>query len=242
MINWKSILSVFCDKPTLTQWLCKVEKALKESILEQIKPIQGTDKTTLILSFLFADGTTIETPEITLPRGPQGIQGPQGPQGASGVSITGIDTVGDEVVGDETLTTLRAHYSNNTTDEFVVTAKNGAGGGKLYIHTVLLKRENIDYGRVQIITSKKDKLIATEIAEQEYYFVLNYYRYDAPSNTNISVIGGHITKDHGELALFGNISINGVSGPSTDINAVISFSPVVNFDTFDPNHYTINEL
>ena len=67
--------------------------------------------------------------------GATGPQGPKGDTGADGVSITGIETVSDEVVGDETHTTLRANYSNNTSDEFVVTAKNGSsgGGGKLYL-------------------------------------------------------------------------------------------------------------
>ena len=44
---------------------------------------------------------------------------------------------------DNTNTTVRAHYSNNTTDEFVVTAKNGkdggsGGGGKLYLKRLTL--------------------------------------------------------------------------------------------------------
>ena len=56
-------------------------------------------------------------------------------KGADGVSIMGIDTVSDEVVGDLTYTTLRALYSDNTTDEFVVAAKNGSLG---YNHIVTL--------------------------------------------------------------------------------------------------------
>lgn len=80
----------------------------------------------------------------TGPQGPKGAAGPAGPKGADGVSITGIETVSSTVVGDNTNTTVRAHYSNNTSDEFVVTAKNGkdgssGGGGKLY-----LKRLELD--------------------------------------------------------------------------------------------------
>lgn len=117
-----------------------------------------------------------------------------------------------------------------------------SSGGKLYIHTIPLKRETIDYGTVNILTSKQDKLVASEITEQDYYLVLNYYRFDSASNTYISVIGGHILKDHGELTLFGDISIQGVSGPSTDVNAVLSFSPIIYFDTFEPTGYIITEI
>lgn len=234
MINWKSILSSFNDKPTLLEWLKLVEKALKESVLTSVTTEQDADKSNTKLIFNFEDGTQIETGffptkgkdaaeiisatsmyigttsglsksrvtfgksdnrsfytdilvkagkaiesftsavkevtdentvntitvnyddktnntfEVSSARGKQGAAGatgatgaigpagPTGPKGADGVSITGIDTVSDEVVGDETLTTLRAHYSNSTTDEFVVTAKNGkdgSGGGKLYAHS-----------------------------------------------------------------------------------------------------------
>lgn len=54
-------------------------------------------------------------------------------KGEDGVSVTSFETVSSTVVGDNTNTTVRAHYSNNTSDEFVVTAKNGSGGGKLYL-------------------------------------------------------------------------------------------------------------
>lgn len=228
MINWKSILSSFNDKPTLLEWLKLVEKALKESVLTSVTTEQDANKENTKLVFNFEDGTQIATDffptkgaaapkieyiigtlgptvgnftktkltfhmsdnttttadayartgkavesfssavkevtdentvniitvnyddktnntfEVSSARGKQGATGatgavgPAGPKGADGVSITGIDTVSDEVVGDETLTTLRAHYSNNTTDEFVVTAKNGkdGSGGKYYKHVL----------------------------------------------------------------------------------------------------------
>lgn len=182
MINWKSILSSYDDKPTLLQWLKMVKKALDESVLESVSVEQPTE-TTAVLSFNFTDGTSIKAPAITLPRGVQGAKGDKGTEivsmtvyhtevvgdktntqinvqysdhpsdtftvsaqngkdgakgadGANGVSITGIDTVSDEVVGDETLTTVRAHYSNNTNDEFVVTAKNGKDATKYYMHVI----------------------------------------------------------------------------------------------------------
>lgn len=59
MINWKSILSSFNDKPTLLEWLKQVEKALKESVLTNVLTDVKNGKTAFI--FKFADGTEIRT-------------------------------------------------------------------------------------------------------------------------------------------------------------------------------------
>lgn len=146
MINYDSILSAFDGKPTLLQWLKMVKKALDESILKNVDITQNGEK--VVFSFNFEDGTSISTPEVTLPKGDKGDTGATGPKGNDGVSITGINTVGSEVVGDETLTTLRSHYSNDTTGDFVVTAKNGkdaGGGANMYLHSVILSSaENIN--------------------------------------------------------------------------------------------------
>ena len=58
-------------------------------------------------------------------------------KGEDGVSVTSFETVSSSVVGDNTNTTVRAHYSNNTTDEFIVTAKNGISKS-LYFHKILI--------------------------------------------------------------------------------------------------------
>lgn len=150
MINWKSIISEYNDKPTLLEWLKLVKKALDESVLESVS-VNNVDETTITLSFNFADGTKITTSSITLPRGltgapgapgtpgKDGAPGTPGTPGKDGVSVTGFDTVSDEVVGNETLTTIRAHFSDGNTDEFVVTAtngKDGAGAVKYYKHLI----------------------------------------------------------------------------------------------------------
>ena len=93
MINWKSILSSFNNKPTLLEWLKKVEKALKESVLTNILTDTKDGKTAF--TFKFEDGTEITTDYVQTqgdtgatgaqgPAGPQGATGPQGPKGDKG--------------------------------------------------------------------------------------------------------------------------------------------------------------
>lgn len=83
MINYQTILSSFDNKLTLMQWLNKVEDALKGGSLSSVSLSQPT-ATTAVLTFHFADGTSLDSPALTLPQGPQGIQGVQGPQGETG--------------------------------------------------------------------------------------------------------------------------------------------------------------
>lgn len=164
MINYDSILSAFDGKPTLLQWLKMVKKALDESILKNVGITQNGEK--VVFTFNFEDGTSISTPEVTLPKGDKGDKGDTGatgPKGNDGVSITGINTVSNEVVGDETLTTLRAHYSNDTTGDFVVTAKNG-NGSTIYTHLVTLKSESIKLSFKVIST--KETLTLNDAFEQ----------------------------------------------------------------------------
>lgn len=118
MINWETILSSFDDKPTLMQWLKIVEKALQNAALESVTA-KTAPNNAVAFEFKFADGSTVTSTAANLE--------------AKGIS--GIEEVSDEIVGNQTLTTLRAHYTDGTTDEFPVYAENGS---KLYIHTVRL--------------------------------------------------------------------------------------------------------
>lgn len=77
MINWQSILSSFDDKPTLLEWLKKVQKALNESALTTVTVSQ--EKTgrvnSITLSFNFQDGTKIVAPAFTVQDGKDGKDG-----------------------------------------------------------------------------------------------------------------------------------------------------------------------
>ena len=74
MINWQSILSSFDDKPTLLEWLKKVQKALNESALTTVTVTQ--EKTgrvnSITLTFNFQDGTKIVAPAFTVQDGKDG--------------------------------------------------------------------------------------------------------------------------------------------------------------------------
>ena len=86
MINLQTLLSTFDEKGTLLKWLKKVEAALSNASLETVQVVV-VDATHIKMKFVFADGTSVESPSITLPRGPQGAQGEtgeQGPQGPTG--------------------------------------------------------------------------------------------------------------------------------------------------------------
>ena len=83
MINLRTLLSTFDEKGTLLKWLKKVEAALTNASLETVQVVV-VDATHIKMKFVFADGTFVESPSITLPQGSQGVQGEQGPQGPMG--------------------------------------------------------------------------------------------------------------------------------------------------------------
>lgn len=68
MINWKSLLSVFDDKPTIVQWLKKVEKALTDSAVESVQ-VNNVGGDNFALSLIFADGTSQTSPAFTIKQG-----------------------------------------------------------------------------------------------------------------------------------------------------------------------------
>lgn len=89
MINYETILSNYDDRLTLMQWLKKVELALMAAALASVTITQPTDDTA-VFNFQFADGTSLSSPSLNLPRGPQGVQGAQGEQGAQGVGVSNV--------------------------------------------------------------------------------------------------------------------------------------------------------
>lgn len=72
MILKDTILSTVTDRITLLRWLKQVEKALQADTLEDISITQISD-TEVKIRLTFADKQFVESPVLTLPRGPQGI-------------------------------------------------------------------------------------------------------------------------------------------------------------------------
>ena len=86
MILKETILSAFTERGTLLKWLKKVEAALKADVLTDIS-LNQISETQVTIKLTFADGSTVQSPVLTMPRGeqgPQGLQGPQGPTGPTG--------------------------------------------------------------------------------------------------------------------------------------------------------------
>lgn len=108
-------------------------------------------------------------------------------KGEDGVSVTSFETVSSTVVGDNTDTTVRAHYSNNTTNEFVVTAKNGKDSAPLYFHGFTLRNSDRSIRMSFFVPSTKSTLFTrAEMAE-----ILNNY----VSYVSESVLIGNCIED-----------------------------------------------
>ena len=145
MINWKTILSSFDDKPTLMQWLKIVEKALQNTALESVTA-KTVPNNAVAFEFKLADGSTVTSTAANLE--------------AKGIS--GIEEVSDEVVGNQTLTTLRAHYTDGTTDEFPVYAQNAP---PIYLHAMVVRLDDIENTVCQLQILSKDSTKITNIIE-----------------------------------------------------------------------------
>lgn len=77
MINYETILSAFDDKETLLKWLQKVEKALTDSTLTSVDCV-NVDDSHIKFTFNFADGSTIDTPDVYVKPGVDGKDGTDG--------------------------------------------------------------------------------------------------------------------------------------------------------------------
>ena len=66
MINDNTILSSFDDKPTLLEWLKKVEDALKTDTAKTIS-VENPEPNTYVFKITFADGTTLSSGNVVFP-------------------------------------------------------------------------------------------------------------------------------------------------------------------------------
>lgn len=154
MINYETILSTADNKLTLMKWLQKVEDALKNASLESVSVSQPTS-TTMVLTFHFADGTSLTTDPLVLPTGPQGptgATGPQGPKGDTGdtgaTGATGATGPQGETGAQGPQGVSVVGVAVNATNHLIVTLSTGAtidagiiqtGQAALYQHTLTLQ-------------------------------------------------------------------------------------------------------
>ena len=87
MISWQSIMSVFNTKGTLLKWLKTLDQSLKDGVLQSVS-VNTVSTGVITLTFNFADGSTVTTPQIELPEGERGPQGVPGADGADGTDGT----------------------------------------------------------------------------------------------------------------------------------------------------------
>lgn len=87
MINYDTILSAFDDKETLLKWLQKVEKALTDSTLTSVDCV-NVDDSHIKFTFNFADGSTIDTPQVYVK---PGVDGKDGTDGVGFNTLTEVD-------------------------------------------------------------------------------------------------------------------------------------------------------
>lgn len=156
MINWKSILSSFNDKPTLLEWLKLVEKALKESVLKSVTTEQDADKANTKLIFNFEDGTQIDTgffptkgkdaAEITsatslyvgttngLSKSRVTFDKTDGRSfyadimAKAGKAVESFSSAVKEVTDENTVNTITVNYDDKTSNTFEVTSARGKQG------------------------------------------------------------------------------------------------------------------
>lgn len=104
MINYETILSAFNDKETLLKWLQKVEKALAESTLTSVACV-NVDDSHIKFTFNFADGTTIDTPQVYVKPGVDGANGKDG---------IGFDTLSEVDIPDSVASVLYSAVAGAT--------------------------------------------------------------------------------------------------------------------------------
>lgn len=100
MISWQSIMSVFNTKGTLLKWLKTLDQSLKDGVLETVT-VNSVSEGVITLTFNFADGSTITTPQIDIPQGAQGPEGPQGVPGVNGTNGESFNPMGEWITDNE---------------------------------------------------------------------------------------------------------------------------------------------
>lgn len=181
MVNLQTVLSVYDDKVTLMQWLKKVEKALKDSVLVSVDA-ENVDETHAVFTFNFEDGSKIISPAVLLPRGPKGDTGASVHVLPSAEACT---QVGDGYIDAETghLIVLTALDPRTFVDCGLIRGPTGSAGITPHIDIVT---GNWFIGDID--TGVHAQGPAGQTTLYEHYFVLNAKPYSIVTKNNTAFI------------------------------------------------------
>lgn len=176
MINYETILSNYDDRLTLMQWLKKVEAALMAAALASVTITQPSADTA-VFNFVFADGTSVSSPSLKLPRGPQGEQGTQGEQGAQGVGVSNVTI--------------------NSNSHLIVTLTNGVEIDAGYIET----------GSGIVVDTELSPTSTNPVENRAIYNVVTTAQNTISAldgrvtnlQTDLTALGGRVTTEEGNL-------------------------------------------
>ena len=156
MINLQTLLSTFDKKGTLLKWLKKLEAALENATLESVEVVE-VDATHIKMKFVFADGTSIVSPSITLPRGETG---------ASALVYKGIpywESYSSEI--DEFLPIADFNRTPVVGDVFIVEYYNPSDSC-VYLGQCVVNGVNGDNANVLGLEFEKISSVPSEIAQE----------------------------------------------------------------------------
>lgn len=222
MINWQSILSSFDDKPTLLEWLKKVQKALNESALTTVTVTQekAGRVNSISLSFNFQDGTKIVAPAFTVQDGKDGT----GITDLIDTNLTESDIVVtyDTTDGLRVYATQRSSYlggKHTNTLEFRLPIMPGNG-------IVIDKKANAEEVVVKIDTS----LVAlkSELAPKIYKHLLSCSDYENKNRYDISVYSSKSDAITTEYVLANDTCLTGaISSVLDNSSGVVTFDRLI---------------
>ena len=208
MISKDTILSIFNEKGTLLKWLQKLEKAYTGAELTNVE-ITQTNPLTAIFTFLFEDGSTVNSSPITLPQGPAGKDGVNGTNGADGApgkdgvngtngadgapgkdgnGIVSIVSGAPYISGDKTITPVTIE-TDESTENLTVEAQNGkdgvngTNGADGFIQHIAQFNKNSDGSITILVFKRHNDNTDTTLKKGSYVMIVDQYNY------NDSIIG-----------------------------------------------------
>lgn len=135
MINDNTILSSFDDKPTLLEWLKKVEDALKSDTATAVS-VENPSPNTYVFKITFSDGTTLSSGNVVFPDSVKDVSIKNGHIIVTQISGTQTDLGAINPYAE----TIVVNYSTNTTE----IGNNVEVDGKLQVNSSISSSYNYE--------------------------------------------------------------------------------------------------